>query len=129
MSPLNNLHGRVLVVNGRGAAPAVVARESVGADSAGGLDAQAGGCRTRVGQGRPPRPPSGPRRRELSKSVAKARIESRCRRRIVGIPGFFSRSIPARGAFVADLDNCPPRIAPGAPCAPPRGRPRDSEPG
>ena len=53
MSPLNNLHGRVLVVNGRGAAPAVVARESVGADPAGGLDAQAGGCRTRVGQGHP----------------------------------------------------------------------------
>ena len=53
MSPLNNLHGRVLVVNGRGAAPAVVARESVGVDPAGDLDAQAGGCRTRVGQGHP----------------------------------------------------------------------------
>ena len=35
------------------AAPAVPACEPVGADPAGGLDAQAGGCRTRVGQGRP----------------------------------------------------------------------------
>jgi len=41
----------------------------------------------------------GPRRRCLSKSATKARIELERRRRIVDIPRFFSRPIPARGAF------------------------------
>ena len=40
----------------------------------------------------------------LSKSVAKARIAPECRRRIVGVPRFFSPPIPARGAFATDLD-------------------------
>ena len=57
---------------------------------------------------------------ELSKSVAKAPIASERRRRIVDIPRFFSRPIPARSAFATDLDKSPPRIVPGAPCAPPR---------
>ena len=55
---------------------------------------------------------------ELSKSVAKARIPSKCRKRIVDIPRFYSRPIPARGAFATDLDTPPPRTAPGAPPAP-----------
>ena len=57
---------------------------------------------------------------ELSKSVAKAPIASERRRRIVDIPRFFSRPIPARGAFATDLDTPPPRLVPGAPRAPPR---------
>ena len=59
----------------------------------------------------------------LSKSVAKARIASECRRRIVGIPRFFSWPIPSRGAFATDLDTSPPRTAPGVPPAPHRARP------
>ena len=55
---------------------------------------------------------------ELSKSVAKARIPSKCRKRIVDIPRFYSRPIPARGAFATDLDTPPPRTVPGAPPAP-----------
>ncbi|MFC2361661.1 MAG: hypothetical protein ACFNME_12815, partial [Actinomyces dentalis] len=51
---------------------------------------------------------------ELSKSVAKAPIEPERRRRIVDIPGFFSRPIPTRGAFATDLDMPPLRIVPGA---------------
>ena len=69
-----------------------------------------------------------PWRRGLSKSVAKARIEPECRRRNVDIPRFFSRPIPARGAFATDLDNRPPRIAPGVPPAPPRRRPATANP-
>ena len=60
-----------------------------------------------------------PRRRRLSKSVAKAPIAPERARRNVGIPRFPSRPIPARGAFATDLDTCPPRIVPGAPPAPP----------
>ena len=71
----------------------------------------------------PQRPSRGPWRRRLSKSATKARIAPEHRRRIVDIPRFFSRPIPARGAFVADLDTTPPRTAPGAPPAPPRARP------
>ena len=56
----------------------------------------------------------------LSKSVAKARIGPKRRKRNVDIPRFFSRPIPARSAFATDLDKSPPRIVPGAPCAPPR---------
>ena len=41
----------------------------------------------------------GLRRRCLSKSVAKAPITPERARRIVDIPRFFSRPIPARGAF------------------------------
>ena len=59
----------------------------------------------------------------LSKSATKARIEPERARRIVDIPGFSSRPIPARGAFVADLDTPPPRTAPGVPPAPPHVRP------
>ena len=81
----------------------------------------------------PQRPSRGPWRRRLSKSATKARIAPEHRRRIVDIPHFFSRPIPARGAFVADLDTPPPRTAPGAPPAPPRARPsppaRRSRPG
>ena len=40
--------------------------------------------------------------------------------RNVDIPRFSSPPIPARGAFATDLDTPPPRLAPGAPCAPPR---------
>ena len=54
----------------------------------------------------------------MSKSVAKARIEPERAKRIVGIPRFFSRLIPVRDAFATDLDNCPPRVVPGAPPAP-----------
>jgi len=61
-----------------------------------------------------------PRRRCLSKSVAKARIEPEHWRRIVGIPRFFSRPIPVRSAFATDLDTPPPESVPGVPPAPPR---------
>jgi len=57
---------------------------------------------------------------KLSKSATKARIAPGRRRRIVDIPRFFSRLIPARGAFVADSDTPPPRLVPGAPRVPPR---------
>ena len=60
-------------------------------------------------------PPGDPRRRRLSESVAKARIEPGRAQGIVGIPRFFSRPIPARSAFATDLDTPPPRTAPGAP--------------
>ena len=69
---------------------------------------------------RPVTPPPGPRGGGLSKSATKAPIEPECARRIVDIPRFSSRPIPTRGAFVADLDTTPPRIAPGAPPAPHR---------
>ena len=74
------------------------------------------------GPGCSPWPPSvrGPRRRRLSKSVAKAWISPGRRRRNVDIPRFCSRPIPTRGAFVADLDKPPPRTVPGVPPAPPR---------
>ena len=58
---------------------------------------------------------AGARGVELSKSVAKARIEPVCRKRIVDIPRFFSPPIPARGAFATDSDTPPPRTVPGAP--------------
>ena len=59
----------------------------------------------------------------MSKSATKARIAPERRKRIVDIPRFPPRPIPARGAFVADLDTTPPRVAPGAPPVP-LGRPR-----
>ena len=46
----------------------------------------------------------------LSKSVAKTRIGPERRKRIVDIPGFYSRPIPARGTFATDLDT--PRPGP-----------------
>ena len=61
---------------------------------------------------RPPRPVRGG---GLSKSATKARIEPERARRIVDIPRFSSRPIPARGAFVADLDTTP---APNHPRSP-----------
>ena len=64
-----------------------------------------------------------PRRRCLSKSVAKVRIELKRRKRIVDIPRFFSPPIPARSPFATDLDMPPPESIPGVPCAPPRTRP------
>ena len=57
---------------------------------------------------------------QLSKSVAKARIEPGRARRNVDIPRFFSWPIPSRGAFATDLDTLPPRIVSKAPLAPPR---------
>ena len=69
--------------------------------------------------GRPPSP-QGPRRRQLSKSATKASVEPKHRKRIVDIPRFYPRPIPARGAFVADVDTTPPRVATGAPPAPRR---------
>ena len=59
----------------------------------------------------------------LSKSVAKAPTGPERRKRIVDIPRFFSRPIPPRDVFVADLDTPSPRTVPGAPHAPPRARP------
>ena len=49
-------------------------------------------------------PPGDPRRHWLSESVAKARIPPKHRKRIVDIPRFFSRPIPARSAFATDSD-------------------------
>ena len=66
--------------------------------------------------------PRGPRRRCLSKSVAKAPIGPERVRRIVDIPRFCSRSIRSQSAFATDLDNRPPRTVPGAPPAPARPR-------
>ena len=70
----------------------------------------------------------GPRRRGLSKSVAKAPIAPKRRKRIVDIPRFFSPPIPPRGAFATDSDTPPPRIATGAPPAPARQRPATTNP-
>ena len=66
-------------------------------------------------RGRPPRPAQG---RRLSKSATKAPTGPGRARRIVDIPRFSSRPIPARSAFVADLDTPPPRVATEAPPAP-----------
>ena len=60
---------------------------------------------------------AGARGVELSKSVAKARIEPGRRERIVDILRFFSRPIRSRGAFATDLDTPPLRTVPGAPSA------------
>ena len=68
-------------------------------------------------RGRLPRPAHA---RRLSKSATKAPIEPERARRNVDIPRFSSRPIPARSAFVADLDTPPPRVATGAPPAPRR---------
>ena len=68
----------------------------------------------------PCRPSRGPWRRRLSKSATKAPIAPERRRRIVDIPRFLSRPIPARGAFATDLDTPPPRTTTGTPPAPPR---------
>ena len=68
----------------------------------------------------------------LSKSVVKARIELGRARRIVDIPRFHPRPIPARGAFATDLDMFPPESVPGAPPVPPHPRrepPNPAEPG
>ena len=88
-----------------------------------------GGAARERGDRRGRRPCRGPRRRRLSKSVAKARIAPEHRRRIVDIPRFHPRPIPARGAFATDLDNCPPRVVPGAPPAPPRWHSTAASPG
>ena len=61
----------------------------------------------------------GLRRRRLSKSATKARIELERQRRIVDIPRFHPRLIPVRGAFVADFDTIPSQTAPGAPSVSP----------
>lgn len=63
-------------------------------------------------------PARGPRGRSLSKSVVKAPIAPEHRKRIVDIPRFFSRPIPARDAFATDLDMSPPRTVPETPRAP-----------
>ena len=49
----------------------------------------------------------------LSRSVAKARIAPKLRKRNVDIPRFFSRPIPARSAFATDLDKRRRRGPPG----------------
>ena len=71
-------------------------------------------------------PPGDPRRHRLSESVAKARIPPKHRKRIVDIPRFFSRPIPARGAFATDSDNRCRRGSPGG--APRVGRRPRREP-
>ena len=68
-------------------------------------------------RGRLPRPAHA---RRLSKSATKAPIEPERARRIVDIPRLRSPPIPARDAFVADLDTPPPRVTTGAPPAPRR---------
>ena len=88
----------------------------------------AGGAAWERGDSRGRRPCRGPRRRGLSKSVAKARILPGCAKRNVDIPRFFSRPIAPRSAFATDLDMSPPRSAPGAPRAPLLPRPRPSVP-
>ena len=60
-------------------------------------------------------PPGDPRRHRLSESVAKARIPPKHRKRIVDIPRFFSRPIPARSAFATDSDTPPPPDRPRSP--------------
>ena len=72
---------------------------------------------------RPLAPSRTPWRRRMSKSATKARIEPERRKRIVDIPRFSSRPIPARGAFVADFDTPPPQAVTGAPPAPPHAHP------
>ena len=69
----------------------------------------------RPARGHPPRPVRASR---LSKSATKAPTEPERRKRIVDIPRFHPRSIPTRGAFVADLDTPPPWVATGVPPAP-----------
>ena len=109
-----------------------------GATPGGGAECGSGSRRVSPGRGRalpgpvagywalltgnrgPRRPSRGPRRRRLSKSAAKARIAPERAKRIVDIPRFFSRPIAPRSAFATDLDTPPPRLVPGAPCAPPR---------
>ena len=68
-------------------------------------------------------PSGGPRRHRMSKSATKARIEPERAQRIVDIPRFCSRPIPARGAFAADFDTPPLRIVTGVPSAPSVTRP------
>ena len=63
-------------------------------------------------------PGEGAWRRRLSKSVAKTRVAPKRARRNVGIPRFFSRPIPARGAFAADLDTSPSQDRPRSPTRP-----------
>ena len=92
------------------------------------IDARRGGAAVREIAGVPAmvavRPATalleGPRRRRLSKSVAKARIAPGRAKRNVDILRFLSPPIPSRSAFAADLDTHPPRAVPGAPRAPPR---------
>ena len=60
-------------------------------------------------------PGEGAWRRRLSKSVAKTRVAPKRARRNVGIPRFFSRPIPARSAFAADLDTSPSQDRPRSP--------------
>ena len=67
-------------------------------------------------------PPKASRRRRLSKSVAKARIEPEHRKRMVDIPHLCSPPIPVWGAFATDSDTLPPQAASGVPLAPLRAR-------
>ena len=71
-------------------------------------------------------PSRGPRRHGLSKSVAKAPIEPKHRKRIVGIPCFLPWSAPVRSAFATDSDTPPLQTVPGSPPAPPRAHPSPS---
>ena len=71
-------------------------------------------------------PPGDPRRRKLSKSVAKAPIAPECTERIVDIPRFCSTPIPPRDAFATDLDTPPSRSVPGAPPVSSHARPPPS---
>ena len=71
-------------------------------------------------------PPGDPRRRKLSRSVAKAPIAPECTERIVDIPRFCSTPIPPRDAFATDLDTPPSRSVPGAPPVSSQARPPPS---
>ena len=85
-----------------------------------------GGRRTRCPtRGRPPRPTRG---RWLSKSATKTPTEPERTRRNVDIPRLRSPSIPPQGAFVADSDTPPPRVATGAAPAPSFQRPAATNP-
>ena len=128
MSPLNNLHGRVLVVNGRGAAPAVVARESVGADPDGGFDAQAGGCRTRVGQGHPRGPwmTSAARVVQICHKDPDRAEASKANR---WYSGLLLAVDPGPGCLCGRFGQLPASDRPRSPTRPTAPAPRDGEPG
>ena len=105
------LHSRCAVKSARSSAKCTSRRPGTGPTPGGGAARERGDRRGR-------RPCRGPRRRRLSKSVAKARIAPEHRKRIVGISRFSSRPIPPRSAFATDSDTLPPRPASGAPRAP-----------
>ena len=85
------------------------------ADGARGVPGRRRGLRPAHGH-----PSRSPRRRRLSKAVAKAPIAPESRRRNVDIPRFSPPPIPTRGAFATDLDKPLPEAVPRAPHAPPR---------